>query len=235
MFRFHMGRYWSCGSFPHARGDVPRSQIRQNKTLTFSPRTWGCSAAGAHRCGRRDVFPTHVGMFRSSGDVSYIPICFPHARGDVPCYAGCTTDAVVFSPRTWGCSGIGRLNAEATIVFPTHVGMFRHNPWRRSGGGGFPHARGDVPLLAIIGSSQFRFSPRTWGCSAPGGNAQPSDGVFPTHVGMFHAYAPTATRNQCFPHARGDVPAKAPPAVSVDEFSPRTWGCSGDYRCTSRA
>ena len=52
--------------------------------------------------------------------------------------------------------------------------------------------------------------------------------VFPTLVGMFRAVFDLHKANECFPHARGDVPAIATGALLALAFSPRSWGCSGE-------
>ena len=84
MFRFRESNMMRHKSFPHSRGDVPRPDYARPATLPFSPLTWGCSGRWrmAHHLAR--VFPTHVGMFRSSTPSRALSIRFPHSRGDVP-------------------------------------------------------------------------------------------------------------------------------------------------------
>ena len=50
-----------------------------------------------------------------------------------------------------------------------------------------PHACGDVPVPALIGSPSVKCmsSPRMWGCSPVDGCDAQDHAVFPTHVGMF--------------------------------------------------
>ncbi len=71
-------------SFPHTRGDVPTFSTLSAPSSTFSPHAWGCSV---HLQGRRriqGVFPTRVGMFRSTNSHCRRRHGFPHTRGDVP-------------------------------------------------------------------------------------------------------------------------------------------------------
>ena len=52
---------------PHARGGVSRGMANRKHSLQSSPRTWGCFLATAMAYARGCVFPTHVGVFLSSG------------------------------------------------------------------------------------------------------------------------------------------------------------------------
>ena len=146
---------------------------------------------------------------------------FPHARGDVPKTFSVSMAAMKFSPRTWGCSERESRGQGRARVFPTHVGMFRSLQGVRFRPGSFPHARGDVPGASPCIYGRAPFSPRTWGCSG-----WQVASVFPTHVGMFRFRSLRYSCCSCFPHARGDVPARARSSARVAAFSPRTWGCS---------
>src|SRR5437870_3782387 len=85
---------------------------------------------------------------------------FPHARGDGP-MAGCV-DAFteLFSPRAWGWTGLRGGGLLAADVFPTRVGMDRHEVDFRRDRAGFPHARGDGPRPAHPSPLRHPFSPR---------------------------------------------------------------------------
>ena len=126
--------------------------------------------------------------------------------------------------------------------------MFLPLGTRSAGRGSFPRARGDVPLgpkavKAMVNvfpahAGMFRapervraltvpFSPRTRGCS---GKWDPGAGdgvVFPAHAGMFPTRPLVGFDRPRFPRARGDVPDILKPISLIDEFSPRTRGCSG--------
>ena len=165
-------------------------------------------------------------MFRSWSPVRLVHICFPHASGDVPCPHGAARHPAAFSPRKWGCS-VHRIAVIAVAdVFPTQVGMFRESRDYAKFAERFPHASGDVPAGKDLVAANAKFSPRKWGCSASGGNAQPSDGVSPTQVGMFRVSARSGSENIRFPHASGDVPAWFEQSADGKVFSPRKWGCS---------
>ena len=55
-----------CAGFPHARGDGPYHSDQQTISRLFSPRPWGWSVPSAFPRDRPFVFPTPVGMVRSS-------------------------------------------------------------------------------------------------------------------------------------------------------------------------
>ena len=86
-------------------------------------------------------------MFRSKLWRSVNPACFPHVRGDVPNLWRNVWGQLMFSPRAWGCSVARGRSFHASPVFPTCVGMFRHESGRIKTRLGFPHVRGDVPAL----------------------------------------------------------------------------------------
>ena len=99
---------------------------------------------------------------------NFADLRFPHTRGDVPTTINNHATPAACSPHTWGCSDHPEISAPRFIVFPTHVGMFRHFAlvlWLRTG---FPHTRGDVPSTLRSTQSHILFSPHTWGCSAGG-------------------------------------------------------------------
>ena len=146
-------------------------------------------------------------MFRLSKISTTPELSFPHASGDVPCYAGCTTDAVV--------------------VFPTQVGMFRGAGLGIVNHAGFPHASGDVPTPEAREELRKKFSPRKWGCSVDFRKLARRRYVFPTQVGMFRGQPDPCSRAMRFPHASGDVPGVSEMARTLNLFSPRKWGCSG--------
>ena len=125
MFRLKMTAKNEKPCFPHARGDVPAGMTMSDLCGKFSPRAWGCSVTPESRCQAHRVFPTRVGMFRHGRSVAPTPICFPHARGDVPNFVTIPSGSTMFSPRAWGCSVCRRNALPPGRVFPTRVGMFR--------------------------------------------------------------------------------------------------------------
>ena len=230
MFRvFQVSAVCQC-SFPHTRGDVPRQSSHSLKATSFSPHTWGCSALrrAVQQAGR--LFPTHVGMFRSSGARSTPSATFPHTRGDVPPDEGIFLEMVFFSPHTWGCSDHDVLQAVCIHLFPTHVGMFLTPHKRNLTFYPFPHTRGDVPNPLHHARHVCRFSPHTWGCSDQVAAIDGACPLFPTHVGMFRKRIMPYGNWRPFPHTRGDVPWPRREARQAGTFSPHTWGCSDGYR-----
>ena len=107
---------------PHARGGVSAHTLAAFLSLESSPRTWGCFLQ-KKTCGLPgDVFPTHVGVFRTFHSQEEARASLPHARGGV-------------SILLWLLLGI-------LLVFPTHVGVFPHEVLARKLCSGLPHARG---------------------------------------------------------------------------------------------
>ena len=177
--------------FPHARGDGPPPTIAETPAVGFSPRAWGWSGLHLHPRHRRHVFPTRVGMVRTTATRRSPAIRFPHARGDGPDFWHRQTLPDAFSPRAWGWSAHPCDRPRSGRVFPTRVGMVRKatscNPRRSS----FPHARGDGPRRGYASSRGGGFSPRAWGWSVKRPAPVQPGGVFPTRVGMVRT--PTAT------------------------------------------
>ena len=132
----------------HSEGRAKTVTPCDNDEGELSPRTWGCSrrAPSRRRCGR--AFPPHVGMFRAIASSRFFESGFPHARGDVPATGLNHFGDTQLSPRTWGCSGAGRVSKGQIRAFPTHVGMFRPRKYNACRPRSFPHARGDVPSAA---------------------------------------------------------------------------------------
>ena len=216
--------FWSC--FPHTRGDVPDIKAGLSQPILFSPHTWGCSIPrGLLHLGKY-VFPTHVGMFLFDLRCFIANLRFPHTRGDVPLLDFLLYPITLFSPHTWGCSGLHRLWTRFGRVFPTHVGMFRIFLWVTGGLRCFPHTRGDVPFYRFGCRSVSVFSPHTWGCSVLLTSIRFFCLVFPTHVGMFRSLIFCCIQSRCFPHTRGDVPFCLRLLALETKFSPHTWGCS---------
>ena len=92
------------------------------------------------------------------------------------------------------------------LVFPTPVGMVRAKSKKKYKKIGFPHARGDGPLINGFRIGPIAFSPRPWGWSVYVYDYVGSNFVFPTPVGMVRNSSSFFRRCGCFPHARGDGP-----------------------------
>ncbi len=125
MFRIGTKKWSLQKRFPHPRGDVPPMVMLSCRCARFSPPPWGCSVTDGANTYARTVFPTPVGMFRRHKGPSFMPVCFPHPRGDVPLVIACGLSSSEFSPPPWGCSVRLRTGAKLIPVFPTPVGMFR--------------------------------------------------------------------------------------------------------------
>ncbi len=146
MFRMRKSKQSNLNPFPHTRGDVPDDDYEHVIVELFSPHTWGCSGWQHSEKQQTGLFPTHVGMFRRARWKPRSRSTFPHTRGDVPDGRAPWEAQVIFSPHTWGCSGVGLLQFDLQYLFPTHVGMFRRGRSAIAHRPPFPHTRGDVPL-----------------------------------------------------------------------------------------
>jgi len=150
----------------------------------FSPHTWGWTLTSDRYKFRRLVFPTHVGMDLVSNINQASIYRFPHTRGDGPKYPAPKYDIIMFSPHTWGWTLQQAVQGYLFEVFPTHVGMDLCTPRNSSQRSGFPHTRGDGPLLSTLLRMTQQFSPHTWGWTHGGSRGSLGLDVFPTHVGM---------------------------------------------------
>ena len=65
MVRVSFGFQFKARSFPHARGDGPKSSLRWPRWGMFSPRPWGWSEVKDDAGQSQGVFPTPVGMVRN--------------------------------------------------------------------------------------------------------------------------------------------------------------------------
>ena len=84
MVRLFGKRKKNVTSFPHARGDGPRTTDKAPNSVRFSPRPWGWSVAAERGTIIHQVFPTPVGMVRGRNNYEHRRTGFPHARGDGP-------------------------------------------------------------------------------------------------------------------------------------------------------
>ncbi len=141
--------------FPHTRGDGPPNLPNFLEFVAFSPHAWGWTARCKNRCGYTRVFPTRVGMDRSSVRWSRRDFCFPHTRGDGPIGTWPGGEAGMFSPHAWGWTASVFVHGGLRVVFPTRVGMDRSTVSTRPSACCFPHTRGDGPCSC----------PRRWHCN----------------------------------------------------------------------
>ncbi len=194
--------------------------------LKFSPPAWGWSAPSGPAVLSPSVFPTRVGMVRWSAGAVVAAPSFPHPRGDGPPIFAAPIRAFVFSPPAWGWSVARAGRGQFQAVFPTRVGMVRHehslpHPQKR-----FPHPRGDGPRWLFAIRCDALFSPPAWGWSGVDAAVERFVSVFPTRVGMVRHTRNNTTRSTGFPHPRGDGPSTVGPASGSRWFSPPAWGWS---------
>ena len=75
VFPTHVGVYLAIGvnqvwkrCFPHTRGGVPEIETVELINALFSPHTWGCTYNPDSICLLCRVFPTHVGVYLTTGN-----------------------------------------------------------------------------------------------------------------------------------------------------------------------
>ena len=119
----------------------------------------------------------------------------------------------------------------ASIVFPTHVGVFLASKYAIVFDRGLPHARGGVSSSVLSALSFTTSSPRTWGCFRQPALCHCFLPVFPTHVGVFLLQRRSKDWTVRLPHARGGVSMPGTVTRLRPVSSPRTWGCfsNGGY------
>ncbi len=169
---------------PHAGGDGPHHHKGISFRGTFSPRGWGWTAGTQNVHRPPDVFPTRVGMDRTSPTASGGGNCFPHASGDGPATWTPAATPSWFSPRGWGWTEREPRREAGAGVFPTRVGMDLDSLKPPAPLPRFPHAGGDGPVRNKPAPGKPLFSPRGWGWTAGCAGGGNSKTVFPTRVGM---------------------------------------------------
>jgi hypothetical protein len=147
----------------------------------------------------------------------------------------------------WGCSLLIIKTRLATLVCPTHMGIYLHPEQLRKLHLRLPHMRGDLPglytgslngfpathmrgdLLALRRSTLTRnwaAPPYAWGCTPQGAHLAYRQYSCLTCVGIYLTFGRRRSRKLGLPHVRGDVPG----APAFTAFScppaPQTRGCT---------
>ena len=130
-----------------------------------SPRAWGCFLSVVHAGRLTAVFPTCVGVFRSSTGHIAAGNSLPHVRGGVSDSTIRYDSSYESSPRAWGCFHMPGSELKSAE--------------------GLPHVRGGVSVELAGRRYTSRSSPRAWGCFRISRGQAPSLPVFPTCVGVF--------------------------------------------------
>ena len=148
-----------------------------------------------------------------------------HARGDV-------SDADIlerldkeYAPRTWRCFHSQPYSLHVMRVCSTHVEMFPSQKPNSLTQRGMLHARGDVSIEILTGSSGSEYAPRTWRCFSHAHLLYNDLEVCSTHVEMFLIYKEASKAIECMLHARGDVSVFDTMRDSCYRYAPRTWRC----------
>ena len=156
-----------------------------SKASWSSPRPWGCFCRFHPVRQIAGVFPTPVGVFRSTCRDGHPEFCLPHARGGVSNPARAFLRLALSSPRPWGCFYTGKSTADRLSVFPTPVGVFLRQLVMAEAKARLPHARGGVSLHHSACAACLWSSPRPWGCFCLFLCIAVCCLVFPTPVGVF--------------------------------------------------
>ncbi len=124
--RIAMQQHRARKTLPHARGGGPASGSAEAMAENSSPRTWGWTLRARHRVSLTVLFPTHVGVDRPGWVARLSPSALPHARGGGPGNDSAIRRSAASSPRTWGWTDWRLAGRVPTDLFPTHVGVDRH-------------------------------------------------------------------------------------------------------------
>ncbi len=198
---------------------------KQFFTVESSPRPWGCFPAGIAQRHQELVFPTPVGVFLYPEHRYNQRHRLPHARGGVSRMIIQNLILSWSSPRPWGCFPLLVEWCCCRLVFPTPVGVFLSRAADVAAGKRLPHARGGVSIYWWGWEEKERSSPRPWGCFSLGNAFLNPYGVFPTPVGVFLNLGLCIDLGQGLPHARGGVSIMEKQTLTLDQSSPRPWGC----------
>ena len=147
----------------------------------------------------------------------------------------------------WGCSLLIIKTRLATLVCPTHMGIYLHPEQLRKLHLRLPHMRGDLPglytgslngfpathmrgdLLALRRSTLTRnwaAPPYAWGCTPQGAHLAYRQYSCLTCVGIYLIENLNGVSADRLPHMRGDLPDLWKEAVEKAGPAPRAWGCT---------
>ena len=175
----------SVSGLPHACGGVSTHERVLRHYFPSSPRMWGCFRGLLDDLVLQPVFPTHVGVFPRRTKKMVTSPGLPHACGGVSVYFSASCPLLSSSPRMWGCFHRGIVLYGHGLVFPTHVGVFLSRTPQPACRGCLPHACGGVSMNRRDRELVQASSPRMWGCFRDDAARRGTQGVFPTHVGVF--------------------------------------------------
>jgi len=154
------------------------------------------------------VFPTHVGVDRTTIPRLCGCCCIPHARGGGPRTLVHLSVSLGVFPTHVGVDRKGGLRDEPTKEYSPRTWGWTVKPRRRAGlASGIPHARGGGPSGSCRRRRSGPYSPRTWGWT----RRQPSSLVGPDQYsprtwGWTVTYSAQQPHKTSIPHARGGGP-----------------------------
>ena len=210
---------------PHTRGGVSAPRSATGAGPGSSPHAWGCFQVPVLGVLAKNVFPTRVGVFPHLSRGRIIASGLPHTRGGVSTAMAASFHWSRSSPHAWGCFRRPASSFCSWRVFPTRVGVFPASRVRRYARGGLPHTRGGVSHRLRAAGVLDQSSPHAWGCFRIGSQDLRVAGVFPTRVGVFPRWTPTAASASCLPHTRGGVSEAIQAKAVLTRSSPHAWGC----------
>ncbi len=212
---------------PRARGDGPRSFVREPRASHCSPRTRGWTRGHSAVHVDRQLLPAHAGMDPTAIRPRYFFNSAPRARGDGPTTSAVPIATATCSPRTRGWTRAGWQAQQSTPaaprargdgpagkyvgisgnpLLPAHAGMDPEGRAWLARLAAAPRARGDGPVLQFTETVAAICSPRTRGWThieAPRGGTAP---LLPAHAGMDPSQSRGQQRRPAAPRARGDGP-----------------------------
>ncbi len=169
---------------PHGCGGGPRGTPLLSPVIEYSPRMWGWTVRPVRRVVLHIVFPTDVGVDRSTGRDRKTSQSIPHGCGGGPLTTGWGARSRVYSPRMWGWTADNGMGSKVPGVFPTDVGVDRQSEARPTGPTRIPHGCGGGPGRELTLRPTTWYSPRMWGWTGQSFGPVPLALVFPTDVGV---------------------------------------------------
>ena len=169
-----------------------------------SLRMWGLREGVYRRAGITFMFPTHVGIARTTGQERPTPRHVPYACGDCANAHALWTNAGLCSLRMWGLRAAGRSDVGTRKMFPTHVGIARHRGNCVDAYLDVPYACGDCAISRKNIRHPTQCSLRMWGLRVVAPRGARYFGMFPTHVGIARPDAFSPLRGTDVPYACGD-------------------------------
>ena len=231
MFPTHVGiarlrarpyRIWT--HVPYACGDCATPISNCGRRTQCSLRMWGLRGLEGQGRGRRQMFPTHVGIARDACRAAHRAYHVPYACGDCAPAGRPGPGPRRCSLRMWGLRGTEGTDRVNENMFPTHVGIARPITPRRTLCLNVPYACGDCARLMPTWACRRQCSLRMWGLRALEPMPSCRFLMFPTHVGIARRVYALRWLGCYVPYACGDCATSTALTDTSSPCSLRMWG-----------